>query len=96
MNVPESFFNVTDSFEINHSNICFVFSWYMLPNPGGFAREAHGRLVFTERKGGCGWHGASSNAKIMASVVGQGFLTTVVNYFCGENGVKAIRLRAGT
>lgn len=77
----------------------------VVPLQSGFSLEAHGRLVFTERRGGLGWtdrgqrgaegggKGAGTRAK-SSTTAASGFLTTVVNYCCEENSVKAFRLRA--
>ena len=74
----------------------------VMPLQSGFSLEAHGRLVFTERKGGRGWRDATapaasgrclpSTARTTSSA--PAFLTTVVNYCCEENSIKAFRLRS--
>ena len=78
----------------------------VMPLQSGFSLEAHGRLVFTERKGGRGWRDATapaaasgrrlpSTARSTSSAAGaSAFLTTVVNYCCEENSIKAFRLRS--
>jgi len=76
----------------------------VVPLQSGFSLEAHGRLVFTERKGGLGWKErrketvASSRggvgAEISTSSSSVAFFTAVVNYCCEESSVKAFRLRS--
>jgi len=76
----------------------------VMPLQSGFSLEAHGRLVFTERKGGRGWRDATSPSgrrlpstarPASSSATGApAFLTTVVNYCCEESSVKAFRLRS--
>ncbi len=79
------------------------------PLPSGFARDVHGRLIFTERMGnGLGWRDrktmvSSSSAGISSTNRGKSgsgsttrsgaFSTSVVNYCCSDAGVRAIRLR---
>jgi len=71
----------------------------VIPLQSGFSKEAHGRLVFTERMGGRGWYdhggqgGGRSNRVYSTKRIPA---ARIVNYFCGDQGVKAIRLRAGT
>lgn len=78
----------------------------VMPLQSGFSLEAHGRLVFTERKGGRGWRDAASagggrrlppstTRPASSSAAGApAFLTTVVNYCCEDSSVKAFRLRS--
>ena len=75
----------------------------VMPLQSGFSLEAHGRLVFTERKGGRGWRDATAPAasgRRLPSTAARptssapAFLTTVVNYCCEENSIKAFRLRS--
>lgn len=66
------------------------------PLPSGQSRDAHGRLVFTERVGGKGWCdvrdkvGWGGRKRGVSSSLGY-----VMNYAVGDGGVKAIRLRGG-
>lgn len=65
----------------------------VVPLASGFARDVHGRLVFTERlTGGLGWRETGSDES--KSTVG--FSTCIVNYCCSDAGVRAIRLRVGS
>lgn len=69
----------------------------VVPLQSGFSLEAHGRLVFTERRGGLGWRDSrkTSGAGLSSSSTSSSsFLTTVVNYCCEESTVKAFRLRS--
>ena len=77
----------------------------VMPLQSGFSLEAHGRLVFTERKGGRGWRDAASAGvgrhlpstarPAFSSAAGApAFLTTVVNYCCEDSSIKAFRLRS--
>ena len=76
----------------------------VMPLQSGFSLEAHGRLVFTERKSGRGWRDAASagggrhnttTARPTSSAAGApAFLTTVVNYCCEDSSIKAFRLRS--
>jgi len=82
----------------------------VMPLQSGFSLEAHGRLVFTERKGGQGWRdvaapvpsgrrlgSSAARPTSSSSSVAAGapaFLTAVVNYCCEENSIKAFRLRS--
>ena len=78
----------------------------VMPLQSGFSLEAHGRLVFTERKGGRGWRDAASASggrrhntttarPTSSSAAGaSAFLTTVVNYCCEDSSIKAFRLRS--
>ena len=61
------------------------------PLPSGYSREAHGRLVFTERKGGMGWRDRRGDAGVSKTGLS---LSTVVNFCCVDNGVRAILLRS--
>jgi hypothetical protein len=75
----------------------------VLPLTSGFAKDVHGRLVFTcQRGGGLGWRdGIRVSGNVDSNRAGGGggggdtnhFSTTLVNYCCTDAGVKAIRLR---
>lgn len=78
----------------------------VLPLPSGFARDVHGRLIFTERLGSAlGWKHfkhmrntgtsdtSAGNNTTSSSTHGNNFSTTTVNYCCYDSGVRAIRLR---
>lgn len=71
----------------------------VLPLPSGFAKDVHGRLVFTVRcGGGLGWKDREGTSRIgpsrmTASAPLQKFSSTVVNYCCTDTSVRAIRLR---
>jgi hypothetical protein len=61
----------------------------VVPLASGFAKDVHGRLIFTSKWGaGLGWkkNDNSSTAK-------NNFSTTLVNFCCSDAGVRAIRLR---
>jgi hypothetical protein len=78
----------------------------VIPLSSGFARDVHGRLIFTERMGSMGWKDVGMGVGIM-TVSGEGsrsqarkvttsqssFSTTTVNFCCHDSGVRAIRLR---
>ena len=86
----------------------------VLPLSSGFAREVHGRLVFTERLSGeIGWYTMKSGGNKQQEMTSDkvDFMrastrrikpqnnrsnadATIVNYFCGDQGVKVIRLRS--
>ncbi len=61
----------------------------VIPLASGFAKDVHGRLVFTSRTI-CGWNFDKDTAR-----PSNHFLTTMVNYCCTDAGVRAIRLRVG-
>mmetsp|Transcript_1269 Transcript_1269/g.2309 ORF Transcript_1269/g.2309 Transcript_1269/m.2309 type:complete len:393 (-) Transcript_1269:23-1201(-) len=80
----------------------------VLPLASGFAKDVHGRLVFTcQRGGGLGWRDGDGESKRGGGGGGgraggssggfatssNYFSTTLVNYCCTDSGVKAIRLR---
>jgi hypothetical protein len=76
----------------------------VMPLTSGFSRDVHGRLVFTQRLGGIGWKDENEPAKSAIvttkitksesnSANSSNFLTSIVNYFCSDAGVRAIRLR---
>ena len=79
----------------------------VLPLTSGFARDVHGRLIFTERLGSKGWKCSNTNGKVTNAETGNReiqtrsinpiskshFSTTTVNYCCDDSGVRAIRLR---
>eukprot|EP01083_Nonionella_stella_P002695 7743_1 len=65
----------------------------VVPLASGFARDVHGRLIFTERlTGGLGWKETGYNESKSTG----GFSTCIVNYCCSDAGVRAIRLRVGS
>ena len=77
----------------------------VMPLQSGFSLEAHGRLVFTERKGGRGWRDAASSAAggrrlpstarpTSSSAAGAPAFLTTVNYCCEDSSIKAFRLRS--
>lgn len=64
----------------------------VVPLASGFAKDVHGRLVFTSRLGGgLGW-----KKEDKASQAKNNFSTTLVNYCCSDAGIRAIRLRVGS
>mmetsp|Transcript_61130 Transcript_61130/g.72573 ORF Transcript_61130/g.72573 Transcript_61130/m.72573 type:complete len:341 (+) Transcript_61130:70-1092(+) len=67
----------------------------VIPLPSGVSREAHGRLVFTERVGGRGWcdHSVRSGTSVNRRVEPLSS-AYVLNFWVGDSGVKATRLRA--
>jgi hypothetical protein len=70
-----------------------------VPLQSGFSKEAHGRLVFSERKGGQGWQDINPNdmeqgaRRPTTTNSLSGFSTSVINYACTDTAIKAIRLR---
>ena len=76
----------------------------VMPLQSGFSLEAHGRLVFTERKGGRGWRDAASVSggrrvpstarPTSSSAAGAPAFLTTVNYCCEDSSIKAFRLRS--
>mmetsp|Transcript_46899 Transcript_46899/g.70876 ORF Transcript_46899/g.70876 Transcript_46899/m.70876 type:complete len:80 (-) Transcript_46899:228-467(-) len=72
----------------------------VLPLLSGFSREAHGRIIFTERLGGRGWTSSKSRDlwKRRKGGSSESFVSTgsVVNYRCSDNGVMAFHLRSGS
>jgi len=71
----------------------------VVPLQSGFSKEAHGRLIFSERKGGQGWQDVNHNdldlgpRRPTAASSLSGFSTSVINYACTDTAIKAIRLR---
>jgi len=72
----------------------------VVPLTSGFARDVHGRLLFTERLGSMGWKDANDaigtrtgGSMNVTNTRKSNFSTTVVNFCCHDNGVRAIRLR---
>ena len=67
------------------------------PLPSGFAKDVHGRLVFTGRwGGGLGWldeEGNTAAKPFVNTSSNSNFSTTIVNFCCSDAGVRAIRLR---
>lgn len=68
------------------------------PLPSGFAKDVHGRLVFSGRwGGGLGWLVEEGNLAVAKpfsnSSSNTNFSTTIVNFCCSDAGVRAIRLR---
>jgi len=72
----------------------------VLPLLSGFSREAHGRIIFTERLGGRGWTSSKSRDlwKRRKGGSSESFVSTgsVVNYRCSDNCVMAFHLRSGS
>jgi hypothetical protein len=62
----------------------------VVPLTSGYSREAHGRLIFSERPGGRGW-GDGNTSGVQATSTPWNKL--VINYCIQDNGVRAIRLR---
>lgn len=73
----------------------------VLPLSSGFSKDVHGRLIFTQRLGGNCWKDGFQNTNPISSPdTTDGisnnrsiFSTNIVNYFCNDAGVRAIRLR---
>lgn len=78
----------------------------VIPLESGFARDVHGRLIFTERLGSLGWRdkgqggndARTNNIEHSMRAIGtsqssNSFSTTTVNFCCHDDGVRAIRLR---
>ena len=63
----------------------------VIPLASGFAKDVHGRLVFTSRMGGGCWKNENDTSRTQ-----NNFLTTLVNYCCTDAGIRAIRLRVGS
>jgi hypothetical protein len=65
----------------------------VVPLSSGFAKDVHGRLVFTSRWGaGLGWR-KNDESILSSSTAKNNFSTTLVNFCCSDAGVRAIRLR---
>jgi len=65
----------------------------VVPLASGFAKDVHGRLVFTSRWGaGLGWK-KNDDSMLSSSTAKNNFSTTLVNFCCSDAGVRAIRLR---
>ena len=64
----------------------------VLPLTSGYSREAHGRLVFTERPGGRGWKTRDGSTFGPS----QAAAFSMINYCFHDSGVRAIRLRGNT
>ena len=63
----------------------------VVPLASGFAKDVHGRLVFTCRQGsGLGWKKEDETSQVKKK-----FSTSLVNYCCSDAGVRSIRLRVG-
>jgi len=66
----------------------------VVPLSSGFAKDVHGRLVFTSRWGaGLGWRNNDDSTSLSSSTTKTNFSTTLVNFCCSDAGVRAIRLR---
>jgi hypothetical protein len=63
----------------------------VVPLTSGYSREAHGRLVFSERPGARGW--SDGNISSSAQVASTPWNKLVINYCIQDNAVRAIRLR---
>jgi hypothetical protein len=63
----------------------------VVPLTSGYSREAHGRLIFSERPGGRGWSDGNTGSSAQAASLAWNKL--VINYCIQDNGVRAIRLR---
>ena len=66
----------------------------VVPLASGFAKDVHGRIVFTSRIGaGRGWKREDDASSARSN---NHFLSSMVNYRCTDGGIRAIRLRVGS
>jgi hypothetical protein len=66
----------------------------VVPLASGFAKDVHGRIVFTSRIGaGRGWKREDDASSARSN---NQFLSSMVNYCCTDGGIRAIRLRVGS